>query len=155
MKNKKKLTYVDLFTDESVHMRYEKALDRLQPELGRPHPIIIGGSAIFSAEEFDVLSPIDQRIVIGKFQNATPAQMRSSIAAARDGFPAWQNRDWKERVRIIQKTAGILDSQKFLLAALITCECGKNRYEAIAEVREAVDMLRYHAEIYKKQNTEA
>jgi len=153
MKKRKKLTYVDvdLFTDDAVHARYEKALDRIQPELGRSHPLIIGGSDIFSAEEFDVLSPVDRRIVIGKFQNATPAQMRSAIAAARDGFPAWQKRDWKERVRIIQRTAGILDSQKFLLAALISCECGKNRYEALVEVREAVDMLRYHAEIYKKQ----
>ena len=77
--------------------------------------------------------------------------MRSAIAASSDGFPAWRDRDWKERAGIIQKTAGILDSQKFLLAALITYECGKNRYEAVAEAGEAVDMLRYHAEIYKKQ----
>jgi 1-pyrroline-5-carboxylate dehydrogenase len=144
MKKRKKLTYVDvdLFRDDSVHLGYEKALNRIQPELGRSHPLIIGGSEIFSEQEFDAISPVDRRIVIGKFQNATPAQMRSAIAAARDGFPAWQNRDWKERIRIMQRTAGILDSQKFLLAALITCECGKNRYEAIVEVQEAVDMLR-------------
>jgi 1-pyrroline-5-carboxylate dehydrogenase len=150
MKKGKKLTYVDLLSDDTIHTKYEKALDRVQAELGRSHPLVIGGSEIFSAEEFEVLSPVDQRIVVGKFQNATPAEMRSAIAASRDGFPAWRNRDWKERARIVQKTAGILDSQKFLLAALITCECGKNRYEAIAEVREAIDMLRYHAEIYKK-----
>ena len=133
------MTYVELFADDSLHTRYEKALDRIQAELGRSHPLSIGGTGIFSAEEFEVLSPVDQQIVVGKFQNATPAQMRSAIAVSRDGFPAWQNRDWKERTRIVQKTAGILDSQKFLLAALITCECGKNRYEAIAEVREAID----------------
>lgn len=150
MNKRKKLTYVELFADDSVHTRYEKALDRVQAELGRSHPLVIGGSEIFSAEEFEVFSPVDQRIVVGKFQNATPAQMRSAITASRDGFPAWQNRDWKERTRIVQKTSGILDSQKFLLAALITCECGKNRYEAIAEVQEAIDMLRYHTEIYKK-----
>jgi 1-pyrroline-5-carboxylate dehydrogenase len=90
-------------------------------------------------------------MVIGKFQEATPLLIRSAIAAASDGFPAWRDRDWKERTRIIQKTGDILDSQKFLLAALITCESGKNRYEAVAEAYEAADMLRFHAEIYKKQ----
>jgi len=151
MKKRKKLTYVDLLADDTFHSGYEKALEQIQSELGRSHPIIIGGSEIFSAEESEVLSPIDQRIVIGKFTAATPVQIRSAIAASSDGFPAWRDRDWKERSGIIQKTAGILDSQKFLLAALITCECGKNRYEAVAEAEEAIDMLRYHAEIYKKQ----
>lgn len=151
MKKGKDLTYVDLPADDSVHAGYENALDRIQPELGRPHPLMIGGDRIVSGAEFDVLSPIDRRISIGKFQDATPLQMRSAIAASRDGFPAWRDRDWKERLRIIQKTAGILDSQKFLLAALITLESGKNRYEALAEVYEAVDMLRYHGEVYKKQ----
>ena len=51
---------------------------------------------------------------------------------------------------IIRRTAEILDSEKFLLAALITYECGKNRFEAVAEVGEAIDMLRYHAGIYEK-----
>jgi 1-pyrroline-5-carboxylate dehydrogenase len=151
MEKEKKLTYVDLLADDTIHTRYEKALDRIQPELGRSHPIIIGSTEIFSAPEFEVLSPIDRRIVIGKFQTATPLQIRSAIATANDGFPAWQDRDWKERAGIIQKTADILDSQKFLLSALVTYESGKNRYEGVAEVGEAIDMLRYHAEIYKKQ----
>jgi 1-pyrroline-5-carboxylate dehydrogenase len=151
MKRRKKMTYVDLPADDMFHTGYEKALDGIRPELGRSHPLIIGGSEIFSAAETGVLSPIDHRIVVGKFSAATPIQMRSAIAVSRDGFPAWRDRDWKERAGIIQKTAGILESQKFLLAALITYECGKNRYEAVAEAAEAVDMLRYHAEIYKKQ----
>jgi 1-pyrroline-5-carboxylate dehydrogenase len=150
MKTEKKLTYVDLLTDDTFHASYEKALDRIKPELGRSHPIIIGGEEIFSSPEFTVFSPIDHRIMVGKFPVATPLQIRSAIADASDGFPAWRDRDWKERARIIQKSADILDSQKFLLAALITCESGKNRYEAVAEAGEAIDMLRYHQEIYKK-----
>src|SRR5512136_1837109 len=142
MKTEKKLTYVDLPADDAFHASYEKALDRISPELGRSHPIIIGGEEIFSSPEFTVVSPIDHRIIIGKFPIATPLQIRSAIADASNGFPAWRDRDWKERARIIQKSADILDSQKFLLAALITCESGKNRYEAVAEVGEAIEMLR-------------
>ncbi len=151
MKKGKKLTYVNLPADDTFHAGYEKALEQVRAELGRSHPIIIGGRELFPGPESEVLSPIDRRIVIGKFPEATPDLIRSAITAASEGFPAWRDRDWKERTRIIQKTADILASQKFLLAALITCESGKNRYEAVAEASEAVDMLRYHAEIYKKQ----
>jgi len=151
MKTEKKLTYVDIAADDTFHADYEKALDRIQPELGRSHPIIIDGSESFSSPEFTVLSPIDQQIIVGKFQAATPVQVRSAVAVARDGFPGWSGRDWTERARIIRKAADILDAQKSLLAALITFESGKNRYEAVAEVGEAVDMLRYHKEIYTKQ----
>ncbi len=150
-KTEKKLTYVDLAADDTFHTDYEKALDRIQPELGRSHPVIIGGIEDFSSAEFTVLSPIDERIVVGNFQMATPLQVRSAVAAARDGFPAWSGLDWTRRARVIQKTADILDAQKFPLAALITCESGKNRYEAVAEVGEAIDMLRYHKEICQKQ----
>ena len=151
MKTEKKLTYVDLAADDTFHTNYEKGLERIKPELGRSHPIIIGGSESFSLPEFTVFSPIDHHIVVGKFPSATPLQVRSAIADASDGFPAWRDLEWTERARIIQKAADIMDSQKFLLAALITFESGKNRYEAVAEVGEAIDMLRYHTEIYQKQ----
>ena len=42
-KTEKKLTYVDLAADDTFHADYEKALDEIQPELGRSHPVIIGG----------------------------------------------------------------------------------------------------------------
>jgi 1-pyrroline-5-carboxylate dehydrogenase len=151
MKKGKKLTYVDIPADDTFHAGYEKALEQVQTDLGQSHPIIIDGREIFSAPESEVLSPFDRRIVVGKFQDAPPVLIRSAIATVSEGFPAWRDRDWKERTRIILKTADILDSQKFLLAALITYESGKNRYEAVAEAGEAVDMLRYHAEIYEKQ----
>ena len=150
MKKGKTLTYVDLLSDNKIHSGYEKGLGLITPDLGISHPIMIGGGEIFSAPEFEVFSPFDNRITVGKFQTATPAIIRAAIATAQEGFPAWRDREWEERAGIIRRTAEILDSEKFLLAALITYECGKNRFEAIAEVGEAIDMLRYHAEIYQK-----
>jgi len=127
MKNGKKLTYVDLLADESIHREYEKALDLVQPGLGKSNPLMIDGGEILSAPEFTVISPFDLRIIVGKFQSSTPAMIRSAIAGAYRGFPAWRDRPWKERSGIIRKTADILDMQKFLLAAVITYESGKNR----------------------------
>ncbi len=121
------------------------------PSLVAPIPSLSMAARVSRPLSLRVLSPIDQQIVVGKFTAATPVQVRSAVAVAREGFPGWRDRDWTERARIIRKTADILDAQKFLLAALITFESGKNRYEAVAEVGEAVDMLRYHKEIYTKQ----
>lgn len=150
MKKGKKVTYIDLLVDESIHKEYERALEKIGPELGNSHPLFIGGKEIYSAPEFEVRSPFDKRILVGKFQTATPNQIRTAINTAKKGFLEWKDLNWNQRVKIIQKSADIIDSQKFLLSALITYETGKNRYEAIAEVSEAVDMLRYHVDIYKK-----
>jgi 1-pyrroline-5-carboxylate dehydrogenase len=152
LKKGKTLTYIDLFADEEMHSAYEKGLDRIEMELGRSHPMMIGGNEVFSAPEFEVRSPVDHEVTVGKFQTATPVQIKSAIDSAHTGFPGWRDREWKERTEILKRTAEILSSEKFLLAALITYECGKNRYEAIAEVGEAIDMLRYHAEIYEKRD---
>ena len=72
MKKGKKLTYVNLPADDTFHAGFEKALEQVQMELGRSHPIIIGGRELFPGPESEVLSPIDRRIVVGKFQEATP-----------------------------------------------------------------------------------
>jgi len=150
MQQEKKLTYVDILADESIHAGYEEGLGQVQAELGRSHPLMIGAEEVYSHPEFEARSPLDRRIVVGKFQTATPARIREAISLAGNGFPAWQDRAGTERAAIIRKTADILDKEKFLLAALITYECGKNRNEALAEIFEAVDLLRHHAEVFEE-----
>jgi 1-pyrroline-5-carboxylate dehydrogenase len=149
---KKKLTYADSDIGKEVHAGYEQGLSLVRAELGQSHPLLIGGSEVFSPPEFEVRPPFDRRILVGKFQTATPALVREAIAAAHRGFPGWRERDWTERAGMIRKTADILEGEKFPLAALVTYESGKNRAEALAEVGEAIDMLRYHAEVYENNN---
>jgi 1-pyrroline-5-carboxylate dehydrogenase len=149
MQQEKKLTYADLLADESIHSGYEQGLEQIRPALGRTHPLMIGSGEVFSQPEFEARSPLDRRILVGKFQTATPARIREAIAIADKGFPAWQDRNGIERAAIIRKTADLIDGEKFLLAALITYECGKNRTEALAEVFEAVDLLRHHADVFE------
>ena len=100
--------------------------------------------------EFEVRAPFDTSILVGKFQTASPDLIRSAIVAAQREFPAWSEKGWKERVKILRRTANILEKDRFALAALITYEAGKTRSEAIAEVSEAIDMIRYHAAVYTK-----
>ncbi|KQC04203.1 MAG: 1-pyrroline-5-carboxylate dehydrogenase [Methanoculleus sp. SDB] len=148
----KKVTYVSLLADDSIHGAYEKALDSIEKKFGQHHPMFIGDTGLFTREEFEVRSPIDSEILIGYFQKGNGEDARRAIAQAKEAFATWGRTDWKERVRILRTAADTLDRQKFTLAALITYEAGKNRYEAIAEVSEAIDFLRYYADQFEAHN---
>jgi 1-pyrroline-5-carboxylate dehydrogenase len=150
MTTEKKLTYVDLLADETIHDAYERAADRIGSELGRSHPMYINGAETWADAAFTVTSPFDTEILVGRFQQGGGDHVRAAIAAARAGLEDWSAKAWRERTAIIRETADRLDDQKFLLSALVTYECGKNRYEALAEVSEAVDLIRYYADVYEK-----
>ena len=149
MTQKKKITYVSLLSDESIHGEYEAALESIAREFGESHPMYINGNAITADQEFEVVSPVDRSISIGRFQQGTGQAAVAAIEAARSGFPSWSSTDWAVRADIIDRVADRLEEEMFSLAALITYESGKNRYEALAEVGEAVDMLRYYTETYR------
>lgn len=144
------MTYVDLLADETIHGAYETALEQVQAELGKSHPMFCAGEEHWAGSEFDVVSPFDTRILVGRFQEGAEEHIESAIKAAKEGFFSWGQRDWRERAGILRRCADHLDDRKFLLSALITFECGKNRYEALAEVSEAVDIVRYYVDLYEK-----
>jgi 1-pyrroline-5-carboxylate dehydrogenase len=146
----KKVTYVSMEGDPALHQAYEDALGMAAGELGKDHPILIGGREVFTGKTFEVRSPIDRDILIGSFQLGGEEEARSAFREAKKAFQEWSRRSWRERVAIIRKAADRLEADRYLLAALITCEVGKNRFEAVAEVGEAIDMLRYNAGLYAK-----
>jgi 1-pyrroline-5-carboxylate dehydrogenase len=142
-----KITYTTLASDESIHGAFEQALAGVMDGLGQHHPILIGGEERFTREEFPVISPINRDILIGHFQKGGPEEINAAIYAAERAFPSWESVGFTGRARVIRATAGVLERQQYSHAALITTEVGKNRYESLAEVSEAVDMLSYYADI--------
>ena len=150
---KKKVTYVTLLADETIHPRYEEALRQVEKDFAKHHPIFINGRSVLAGQgEFELRSPIDTSIILGYFQKGTAEHAKKAIAAAKDAFPSWSDRPWIERVGIIRRAADIIEKRQFYLAALITYEVGKNRFEAIAEANEAVDMFRYYAQLMEENN---
>jgi len=146
----KKVTYVSMEGDPALHTAYEEALGMAARELGHRHPILIGGCEVYTGEEFGVSSPIDRDILIGSFQMGGEDEAKRAFREAKEAFPEWSRKGWRERTVIVRRTADRLDAERFLLAALITYEIGKNRFEAVAEVGEAIDMLRYNAGQFAK-----
>jgi len=128
------------------HDRYERALEQVKSEFGKKYPIIIGGKEVRTASTLAHSSPIDTRLVLGYLPAGGAGHVRQAVAAAKKAFESWGRTSYQERVRICRSAADIMCQRKFELAAWISYENGKNRYEAIADVDEAIDFLRYYSE---------
>jgi RHH-type proline utilization regulon transcriptional repressor/proline dehydrogenase/delta 1-pyrroline-5-carboxylate dehydrogenase len=73
------------------------------------------------------------------------AIVRTAMAAADAGFPAWAATPCEQRAAVLARAADLLESHRGELLALLQSEGGKTLDDAVAEVREAVDYCRYYA----------
>ncbi|MGA7897482.1 MAG: aldehyde dehydrogenase family protein [Nitrososphaeraceae archaeon] len=132
--------------DERIfHESYEKALKDIKSRFGKKYSMIINGKHYNSSETFIDTSPIDKRIRLGYFPLATSKHVRTAIKAAKTAFEKWGKANYESRIDICYTAADIISKRKFELAAWISYENGKNRYEAIADVDEAIDFIRYYS----------
>jgi 1-pyrroline-5-carboxylate dehydrogenase len=143
-----KVTYATLAAGqtEEFHRAYDEALARARAALGATHPNLIAGQALPGASTFADVSPADTRLVLGHFAAGTREDARRAIAAAREAFPRWRARPWQERVALLRRAADLIVEGQFELAALMTLEAGKNRLEAMGDVTEAADLIRYYCQ---------
>ena len=147
-----KITYVTL-TDVRIDPEYGAALERFRMDLDEYYPMYIDGEEVHSEDgEFEHRSPINTSIVVGHFQKGTRRHARLAIEAAKRSLKAWSETQWQERVRIMRRAADIIDQKRYEIAAAITYEVGKARLEAMAEVSEAADAIRYYANLMDENN---
>jgi len=138
---------VEAGAQDEFHALYEAAVEKVRAEFGETHPIFIDGKAVRSkGGTFEDTSPANRKLVLGRFQKGTRVDAQKAVKAAKAGFPAWSARPYTERADVMLRAADLVSERKFLLAALMSFENGKNRYEAIADVDEAADFLRWYAE---------
>lgn len=90
-------------------------------------------------------NPADRRDRVGSVRETTPAQLEAALAAAAERAPHWQAVAPAARAAVLERAAGLLERERLPLMALAVREAGKTLPNALAEVREAVDFLRYYA----------
>ena len=90
-----KITYATLRADnEELHAAFEEAVVAARARLGGGHPMIIDGQERTGDGEFELRSPIDQDILVGRFAKGTRQDVQDAIAAARAAQPAWAALGW-------------------------------------------------------------
>jgi 1-pyrroline-5-carboxylate dehydrogenase len=132
---------------EGFHSRYENALEEVLDEISRPevHPNIVGGQGTPDRKTFTKVSPIDQEMLLGHFQLGSSEDVDRAVRAAQQAFLPWSHQDYVERVQVFEKAARLFQMEKYQLAAALTLDNGKNRYEALADIDEAIDFMKYYA----------
>jgi 1-pyrroline-5-carboxylate dehydrogenase len=146
-----KITYATLSADnEELQSSFDAALERVRAGLGRTYPMIIGAEERFGDEAFEDRSPIDADIVVARFPIGTRGDVRDAIAAARRAYAGWRDTPWRERLAILRRAAELISERQFEYAALMALEVGKNRLEALGDVEETADLLRYYSDEFEK-----
>jgi RHH-type proline utilization regulon transcriptional repressor/proline dehydrogenase/delta 1-pyrroline-5-carboxylate dehydrogenase len=109
----------------------------------RAAPIIAGIEQTGAAEP--VLDPSDRRRRIGEVVSADSADVDRALARAVRSAPLWDRTPASERAAKLEAAADLYESRMAELMALIVREGGRTIPDALSEVREAVDYLRYYA----------
>ncbi len=141
-----KITYATLRNDnEELHALYEAGLEKAKARLGEHHRNFVDGRERDGDGTFEVRSPIDTDILVGTFARGTRQDVQDAIAAARRAQPAWFRLGWERRLEILGRAAELITERQMEYAGLMAIEVGKTRLEALGEVEEAADLIRYYA----------
>src|SRR3954454_13578764 len=110
-----KITYATMTADrmEDLHRELDRAIEQVRATFGTSYPLLIGGQNVRSSAEFEDRSPIDTRILLGRFQSASREQVREAIGAARQAFPAWSAKPWPERVALLKRAADAIRARRW------------------------------------------
>ncbi len=82
---------------------------------------------------------------VGTVQDASAAAIDSTIERAVAAQPAWDALGGAARADLLEKAAGAYEAHTVQFLSLCQREAGKTLGDAVLELREAVDFLRYYA----------
>jgi RHH-type proline utilization regulon transcriptional repressor/proline dehydrogenase/delta 1-pyrroline-5-carboxylate dehydrogenase len=98
-----------------------------------------------------VTSPFDRRITVGEVRDATDKDVDAMAKAAAAAQPAWDVLGGEARARLIDRAADLFEEHADEFFSLCIREAGKTLPDAVLEVREAVDFLRFYASEARRQ----
>jgi 1-pyrroline-5-carboxylate dehydrogenase len=122
----------------------EKALVKVRAELGKEHPIVIGGEKFMMPEKLFSYNPSKPSEVVGIFQKANVDLATKAVEIAAATFESWKNVPAKKRADYLFKAAALMRKRKFEYCAMLTYEVGKSWAEADADTAEAIDFMEFY-----------
>ncbi|MGP1283966.1 MAG: trifunctional transcriptional regulator/proline dehydrogenase/L-glutamate gamma-semialdehyde dehydrogenase [Parasphingopyxis sp.] len=131
-------------SDEAVLAGLSRALRDSVSVDWRAEPMIAGLALAREAQE--VTNPGDAQDVVGQVVWATPEDAAHAARMAAEAFGAWAQSPVEQRAGALETAADLIEQRMEPLLGLIMREAGKSLPNAVAEIREAVDFLRYYAQ---------
>jgi RHH-type proline utilization regulon transcriptional repressor/proline dehydrogenase/delta 1-pyrroline-5-carboxylate dehydrogenase len=102
----------------------------------------------------DVTNPAQRSDIVGQLVESSAADVEAALASASNFAMDWQTTEPSLRAAALNRAADLFEANAMELMTLAIREAGKSLPNAIAELREAVDFLRYYAnEVHGSTNT--
>ncbi|HLX12108.1 MAG TPA: L-glutamate gamma-semialdehyde dehydrogenase [Bacteroidota bacterium] len=136
--------YTD-FSKPANRRKQQDAIAKLEAELGKEYPNIIGGRKVTSKEKFNSINPSKSAQVVGVFQKGTKDDAQNALDAALEAFETWKNVTPEKRAQLLVNASKIMKKRRFELNAVEVFEVGKSWMEADADVAEAIDFCEFYA----------
>ncbi len=106
---------------------------------------IVDGRAEGQMLSREIASPHDRKAIIGDVREADDACVARAMSAAAAAQFEWDQLGGAGRAGILEKAADLFEAHTERFLALLIGEAGKSLDNAVADLREAVDFLRYYA----------
>ncbi|MEP7130856.1 MAG: bifunctional proline dehydrogenase/L-glutamate gamma-semialdehyde dehydrogenase PutA, partial [Sphingomicrobium sp.] len=100
-----------------------------------------------------ITSPQDQRITVGTVFEASAGEVDHMVRAAHAAQQDWDALGGEARAQLLDRAADLYEEHREELFSLCIREAGKTLIDAVLEVREAVDFLRFYAAEARRQFT--
>lgn len=135
--NSRGLEFGDRFQLASLVAGMERSAATI--EAGPLAPALKGGAAQ------DIRSPSDPTRIVGTVRFTDPKDVDKAVSIATQGFRSWSRTDPGIRAAALNRAADLIEDKRDHFMALLSAEAGKTLDDGLAEIREAVDFLRYYA----------
>ncbi|NNE23199.1 MAG: bifunctional proline dehydrogenase/L-glutamate gamma-semialdehyde dehydrogenase PutA, partial [Rhizobiales bacterium] len=106
---------------------------------------LVGGANSTGEAVRTVSSPHDTRVMVGSVSEASGAQAERALKLAAGAQDVWDRQGGARRASALEAAADLYEKNTIGLMALLVREAGKTLDNALADLREAVDFLRYYA----------
>jgi RHH-type transcriptional regulator, proline utilization regulon repressor / proline dehydrogenase / delta 1-pyrroline-5-carboxylate dehydrogenase len=122
-------------------------LKGIRKELATPFEAstLIDGGNYRGGDMKSVKAPHDNRLVIGAAHEADEKAVAQAMSSASRHQHDWDTLGGNARADILDRAADLYEEKSLRLMALLVQEAGKTLDNAMADLREAVDFLRYYA----------
>ncbi|AKU26913.1 1-pyrroline-5-carboxylate dehydrogenase 1 [Geobacillus stearothermophilus] len=132
------------FTVEANREAFLAALQKVESELGRDYPLVIGGERVMTEDKITSINPANKAEVIGRVAKATKELAERAMKTADEAFRTWSRTSPEARADILFRAAAIVRRRKHEFSAWLVKEAGKPWREADADTAEAIDFMEYY-----------
>ena len=132
------------FTKSENAQAMREAIAKVQRQLGREYPLVIGGERIATGALLDSINPANRTQVVGRFNKATKELANRAVEEAAKAFETWKHTPASDRVALLFRVAEIMRERKHELSAWMIHEVAKTWAEADGDTAEAIDFCEFY-----------